>query len=201
MLKVGVLVSGRGSNLQALLEAARDGSLGAEIVLVLSDRAEAQALLRAGDFGVPAEYVAPQNFNTKDAYDQALVEKLKARGVELVVLAGYMRLLTSTFLAAFPERVINIHPSLLPAFPGLNAQAQAVEYGVKYSGCTVHFVDERMDGGPIIAQTAVPVKQDDDAESLARRILEEEHRLLPQVVRWIARGKVRVIGRRVLVDE
>lgn len=199
-MKVGVLVSGRGSNLEALLRAQQEGSLGAEIVLVLSDNPQAPALGKAKKYGVIAEALTPQEFKTREEYDQALVAKLKAHHVELVVLAGYMRLVTRRFLEAFPAKVINIHPSLLPAFPGLKAQEQAVEYGVKFSGCTVHFVDEGMDSGPIIAQAVVPVKPEDDGESLARRILAEEHRLLPQVVRLMALGKIRLEGRKVIVD-
>lgn len=198
-MKVGVLVSGRGSNLEALLKAQQEGSLGAEIVIVLSDNPQAQALEKAKKYGVQAQYVAP--CGTRDDYDQALVERLKAHGVELVVLAGFMRLVGGKFLKAFPERVINIHPSLLPAFPGLKAQEQAVKYGVKYSGCTVHFVDEGLDSGPIIAQAVVPVAPEDDGESLAQRILAEEHRLLPRVVRLLAQGKVRLEGRKVVIHD
>lgn len=200
-MKVGVLVSGRGSNLEALLRAQQDGNLGAEIVVVLSDNPQAPALAKAQKHGVKAEALAPQGFKTREEYDQALVAKLRAHQVELVVLAGYMRLVTRRFLAAFPGKVINIHPSLLPAFPGLKAQEQAVRYGVKFSGCTVHFVDEGMDSGPIIAQAVVPVEPGDDGESLARRILAEEHRLLPRVVRLLAQGKIRLEGRKVIVDE
>lgn len=200
MLKVGVLASGRGSNLQALLEAAAAGSLGAEIAVVLSDRAGAPALDRAKKRAVPAEYLSPDDYLGKEAYDCKLVERLKAYEVELVVLAGYMRLVTAQLLEAFPERIINIHPALLPAFPGLNAQAQALEYGVKYSGCTVHLVDGGIDSGPIIAQAVVPVKQEDTVETLAERILHQEHLLLPQVVRWFAQGKIRVAGRKVFVE-
>ncbi|MDS1029011.1 phosphoribosylglycinamide formyltransferase [Bacillota bacterium LX-D] len=199
MLKVGILVSGRGSNMVALLEAAKKREIDAEIALVLSDNQTAPALKKAQKYGVKAEYVSPENYASREEYDLALVEKLKAYGVELVVLAGYMRLVTPQFLAAFPNKVVNIHPALLPAFPGLHVQAKAVEYGVKYSGCTVHFVDAGMDSGPIIAQAVVPVEDDDNEDTLAERILQEEHRLFPQVVGLIAQGKVTIVGRKVKI--
>jgi phosphoribosylglycinamide formyltransferase 1 len=199
-VNVGVLVSGTGSNLQALIAAAAVGGLGpAKLVVVGANVAASGGLERARAAGVPTFVVDNRAFPSRETFDAALVEALRARGVELVVLAGFMRLLTSTFLSAFPQRVINIHPALLPAFPGVHAQKQAFDYGVKVAGCTVHFVDGGTDTGPIIAQTAVPVLESDDEETLQQRILAEEHRLLPSVVRAVAEGRVKLEGRRVRV--
>ncbi len=198
-LRLGVLASGRGSNLQAILEAIAAGRLPAEVAAVLSDKADAKALERARQAGVAAEFVDPQAHAGREAFDRALAERLNAHAVQLVVLAGYMRILGPAFLDAFPGRIVHIHPSLLPAFPGLHAQRQALEYGVKVAGCTVHFVDEGLDSGPIILQAAVPVLEDDDEDSLAARILEQEHRLYPEAIRLIAEGRVEVQGRRVYI--
>ncbi|MFZ5626420.1 MAG: phosphoribosylglycinamide formyltransferase [Bacillota bacterium] len=200
MLKLGVLVSGRGSNLQALLDARARGELKAEVAVVISDKAGALALERARAAGVPAYHVDPRAYPDKAAYEQEICRLLKENGVELVVLAGYLRLVGPVLLAAYPERIINIHPSLLPAFPGLEAQRQAWEYGVKISGCTVHFVDEGLDSGPIILQAAVPVEEGDTAAELAARILAEEHKLLPRTVNLIAEGRVKIVGRRVQIE-
>jgi len=197
---VGVLVSGSGTNLQALLDAARAGQLGgAAIRLVVSNKPGVRALERAAAAGVTAEVVDHKAFADRAAFEAALVERLRAAGVELVVLAGFMRLLGPTFLGAFPGRVVNIHPALLPAFPGVAAQAQALAAGVRLTGCTVHFVDAGVDSGPIVAQSAVPVLEDDTVETLTARVLAQEHRLLPRVVRWIAEGRVSIEGRRVRV--
>jgi phosphoribosylglycinamide formyltransferase 1 len=199
-VNVGVLVSGTGSNLQALIGAAAVGGLGpAKLVVVGANVTASGGLERARAAGVPTFVVDHRAFPSRETFDAALVEALRARGVELVVLAGFMRLLTPTFLSAFPQRVINIHPALLPAFPGVHAQKQAFDYGVKVAGCTVHFVDSGTDTGPIIAQTAVPVLESDDEETLQQRILAEEHRLLPSVVRAVAEGRVKLEGRRVRV--
>jgi phosphoribosylglycinamide formyltransferase-1 len=200
MLKVGVLASGRGSNLAALLQCYQDKSISAKVMVVISDSPEAQALVKARKQKIPAFHMDPGDYPTKAEYNLAIVERLQEYGVKLVVLAGYMRILHPLFLESFPNRVINIHPSLLPAFPGLHAQAQALNYGVKYSGCTVHFVDPGMDTGPIIAQAVVPVLPNDDENLLAQRILKEEHKLLPQVVGWFAEGKIELKGRQVLVE-
>ncbi|HBT47426.1 MAG TPA: phosphoribosylglycinamide formyltransferase [Peptococcaceae bacterium] len=200
-LPIGVLASGRGSNLEAILRAWEAGELPVELKMVISDKKEARALRIAAEHGVPAEFLDPKAFPDRVSYDLALAARLKAAGVELVVLAGYMRILSQAFLEQFPLQVINIHPALLPAFPGLGAQKQAWEYGVKITGCTVHFVDAGVDTGPIIAQAAVAVEDDDTPETLAERILEQEHRLLPEVIRWIAQGRVRVRGRRVYIQK
>ncbi len=194
-LILGVLASGRGSNLQAITDAITDGSLQAQLGVVLSNKQEAPALARAKAQGIPAYAFDPKDYPSREAYDTVLLETLQAHQVKLVVLAGYMRLLTPELVGPYRGRMINIHPSLLPAFAGLHAQRQALEYGVKLSGCTVHFVDEKMDHGPVIAQAAVPIQADDTEFSLAERILIEEHRLLPQVIQWFAEGRLSIDGR------
>lgn len=198
-LPIGILVSGRGSNMEAIADAIEAGDVPARIEVVISDRPQARALDLARQRGLKALSLEPGAFPSRQAYDLALAAALKEGGVELAVLAGFMRLLSQDFLDQFPGRVINIHPALLPAFPGINAQRQALEYGVKYSGCTVHFVDAGTDTGPIIAQAVVPVRDDDTPEALAARILVEEHRLYPAVIKWIAEGRVELRGRRVIV--
>jgi len=198
-LALGVLASGRGSNLQALLDACETGGFPARVRLVVSDVATAHALERARRRGVEARHVDPKGFPSREAFDRAVMEILREAGVDLVCLAGFMRLLGKAFVAAWPHRIMNIHPALLPAFPGLHVQRKAVEYGVKISGCTVHFVDEGTDTGPIIVQAAVPVLDDDTEESLAARILREEHRIYPQAIRLFAEGRLEVRGRRVMV--
>ena len=197
--RIGILGSGKGSNFVALAEAIREGRLPAEIGVVLSDVADAGILGRARAMGIPCEYVWPGAFRTKldEAAEAAFVEQLRAARVDLVVLAGFMRILKGPFLRSFPQKVINIHPSLLPAFPGLEAWKQALERGVKVTGCTVHFVDEGVDSGPIIGQEAVPVLDGDTAATLHERIQVAERRLYPAVVRALALGRVRVEGRRV----
>lgn len=198
-LPIGILVSGRGSNMEAIADAIAAGRIPARIQVVISDRPEARALELARQRGLKACCLVPREYPSRQAYDRALAAVLKKEGVKLVVLAGFMRLLSQDFLDQFPGAVINIHPALLPAFPGLNAQRQAWEYGVKFSGCTVHFVDAGTDTGPIIAQAVVPVKDDDTPETLAARILVEEHRLYPEVIKWLAEGRVTIHGRRVAV--
>jgi len=197
-LVLGVLASGRGSNLQAITDEIEAGRLTARIALVLSNKADSLSLERARKHGIPSLFVDPKQHERREDYDEALLKALQAHQVELVILAGYMRLLTGHLVKPFHNRMINIHPSLLPAFPGLHAQRKALAYGVKLSGCTVHFVDEEMDSGPIIAQTTVPVLDGDTEEILAERILVEEHRLLPWVIQRIADGDLTVDGRRVL---
>lgn len=198
-LPLGVLASGRGSNLQAILDAIAQGRLSATVVLVAGDRDDAQAVERARAAGIPCVVVSPKHFPTRDAYDAEIARRLREAGAEVVVLAGYLRIVTNRLLQAFPQRVINIHPSLLPAFPGLHAQRQALAHGVKVSGCTVHFVDEAVDNGAIILQAAVPVLEDDTETSLAERILAEEHRILPQALQLYAEGRLSIQGRRVFI--
>ncbi|MBI5018414.1 MAG: phosphoribosylglycinamide formyltransferase [Deltaproteobacteria bacterium] len=199
-LRVGVLASGSGSNLQALLDAASSGRLDARIEVVVSDMPDAFSLERARRAGVAAEVVAWGAAPSREAHDDAVVDVLRRHQVDTVALAGYLRLVTPVLLAAFPGRVLNIHPALLPSFPGLHVQAAALEHGVKFSGCTVHFVDEEMDHGPIVIQAVVPVRDDDTPESLAARILREEHRIYPQALQYLAEGRLRIDGRRVVVD-
>jgi phosphoribosylglycinamide formyltransferase-1 len=198
--KVGVLVSGRGSNLQALMAAAQEGRLGGEVAVVISNVAEAPALDRARAAGVPA-LVCDHRGMPRDEHDRRLLAVLQEHGVDLVCLAGYMRLLSSPILAALPHRVVNIHPSLLPAFPGLDAQRQAWEHGVKVAGATVHLVEEALDAGPIVMQEAVAVRADDTPETLTARILEAEHRIYPRAVRLLLGGRWRLEGRRFIVEE
>jgi phosphoribosylglycinamide formyltransferase-1 len=198
-LRVGVLASGRGSNLQALLDATGTPGFPARVVVVISDRERALALERARAAGVDALFLNPKDFGDREAYDAALVRELTARRVALMCHAGWMRILSPVYIRAFAGRALNIHPSLLPAFPGLHAQRQALEHGAKVAGATVHFADEGVDTGPIVAQASVPVLEDDTEESLAARILVEEHRLYPEAVRLFAEGRLRLDGRRVRI--
>jgi phosphoribosylglycinamide formyltransferase 1 len=195
--RLGILLSGRGSNFEAIAENIQRGRLNAEIAAVISNRAEARGIEIARERGLPA-LVLPSRGVEREEYDRRVVAELHSRGVELVCLAGFMRLLTAEFCRAFPLRALNIHPSLLPAFPGLDAQKQALAQGVKISGCTVHFVDERLDAGPIILQAAVPVLDHDTEETLAARILAEEHRIYSEAIGIILSGRWRVQGRRVM---
>jgi phosphoribosylglycinamide formyltransferase-1 len=197
-LRVAVLASGRGSNLQAILEAAR-GDFPARVVLVVSDREGAPALERARAAGVPGVFVNAKDFADRVAFDAAVAGRVEEAGAGIVCLAGYMRVLGAAFVRRFHGRLMNIHPALLPAFPGLHAQRQALDYGVKVSGATVHFVDEGVDTGPIIAQSSVPVLADDTEETLSNRILVEEHRLYPEAIRLFALGRLVIEGRRVTV--
>lgn len=203
MMRVAILVSGRGSNMEAILRVKEAGGLpNAEIALVLSDSADAPALEKAQKFGVKTVFVDPKPYRKKrEGYDAAVVEVLRENNIEFIVLAGFMRLLSRVLIDAYPNRIINIHPALLPAFPGLHAQKQALDHGVKVSGCTVHFVDGGVDTGPIILQAVVPVLTDDTEETLSERILEYEHRLFPRALDLATSGRLRVIGRRVIIDE
>lgn len=199
-MRFAVLVSGRGSNLQALLDAEARGLIApAEIAVVLSNRPKAPAIARAQHADKPVVVVNHRRHDDRDSFETAMLIALEPYRVEAIVLAGFMRILGEHFVSAFPDRIINTHPSLLPAFPGLNAPAQAVEHGVKVSGCTVHFVDFGVDTGPIIAQVAVPVKDDDDAAALHERIRAREHELLPEVTRLMAAGRIAIRDRRVHV--
>jgi phosphoribosylglycinamide formyltransferase-1 len=198
-MKIGVLVSGSGTNLQALLDAeARNALAPGEIAAVISNRPEATALARATAAGKPAIVVDHKAYPDRRAFEDKLIAELADRGIELVVLAGFMRVLTEHFIARFPLRIVNTHPSLLPAFPGVDAPAQAIAHGVKVSGVTIHFVDTSLDGGPIIAQVPIAVFPADDAASLHARIQSEEHRLLPEVVRRLAAGRYSCQGRHVV---
>jgi len=200
-LRLGVLASGRGSNPQSIIHAIQAGRLPARLPLVVSDREQAPALGRAARHGAPALSVSPKDHGDRAAYDRALRQTLHAHGVELVCLAGFLRILGPELIRPLAGRVMNIHPSLLPAFPGLDAQRQALDWGVRVTGATVHFVDEGVDTGPIIVQEAVPVLAWDTAETLSERILAVEHRLYPRAIRLYAEGRLRIVGRRVLVDE
>jgi len=199
MLKIAVFASGRGSNFQSIIDNIKSGDLEAEIKLLISDRQEAGALKRAEHEDIENVYINPDHFGSKADYERELIGLLKTAGVELVVLAGYMRILSPLFVKEFKNKIINIHPSLLPAFKGLDAQKQAVDYGVKYSGCTVHFVDQGMDTGPIIKQAVVEVNADDSADDLAARILKEEHKIYPEAVKLIAEGRIKIEGRKVKI--
>jgi len=198
-LRLGVLASGGGTNLQSIIDRCEDGSLDAEIALVLCNNPEAGALQRAERHRLPTLCIDHRGFASREAFDRAVVAALQQHGVELVVLAGFMRLITPIFLAAFPQRIINIHPALLPAFPGLHVQRKALDYGARFAGCTVHFVDDGVDTGPIIIQAVVPVLEDDSEETLSARILEQEHRIYPRAIQLIADGRVRIEGRRVKI--
>ncbi len=200
-IKLGVLASGRGSNLQAIIDNIEQGHLSARIEVVVSDQADAFALERARNHNLVGVHVSAKGYKgRRDEYDALLVTELQKRDVDLVCLAGFMRIITPTLIQAFPNRIMNIHPALLPSFPGLHVQKAALEHGVKFSGCTVHFVDEKMDTGPIIIQAVVPVMDDDTEESLSTRILKQEHRIYSRAIQLFAEDKLRVEGRRVLVS-
>jgi phosphoribosylglycinamide formyltransferase 1 len=197
---IGVLISGGGTNLQSIIDAIEAKNLDAKIEIVLSNKADALGLERAKKHGIATEFLDHKAHPSREAYDQAVVELLQARGVELVVLAGFMRLLSPVFIKAYSNRIMNIHPALLPAFPGLHVQKKAVEHGVRFAGCTVHFVNEECDEGPIIIQAVVPVFAEDSEDTLAARILKQEHRIYPRAIQLYAEGRLHVSGRRVLVD-
>jgi phosphoribosylglycinamide formyltransferase-1 len=200
-LRVGVLASGRGSNLQAIIDRSQSGDIDVDVALVLSDVADAVALERARRAGVPAVHVPPGRFKTRlePEIEARYIDELTRHRVQVIALAGFMRILHDEFLNRYAGRIVNIHPSLLPSFPGLRAQQQALEYGVKWTGATVHFVDAGVDTGPIILQAAVPVRDEDTPETLGARILEEEHRIYPEALQLLADGRVRIEGRRVLI--
>jgi phosphoribosylglycinamide formyltransferase-1 len=198
--KVAILISGRGSNMQALIEAARRPDYPAEIVRVIANRPDAGGLARAAAAGIATETVDHKAYQGREKFEAALQTRLQACGAEIVCLAGFMRLLTGGFVVAWQDRLINIHPSLLPSFPGLDTHARALAAGVRFTGCTVHFVRAEMDSGPIIAQAAVPVLPTDDEDRLAARVLEAEHRVYPLALSMVAAGRTRVVNDRVLVD-
>lgn len=200
-LRLGVIASGSGSNLQAIIDRCTDQSIDAEIVLVLSNVPGAGALARAEQAGIATTLIDHRTFAERADFDRAVVAALESASVDLVVLAGFMRLITTPFIAAFPERIINIHPALLPAFPGLHVQKKALEAGARFSGCTVHFVDGGVDTGPIIIQAVVPILDADSEESLSARILVQEHRIYPRAIQLIAEGRLRIEGRRVRITD
>jgi phosphoribosylglycinamide formyltransferase 1 len=199
--RIAVLVSGRGSNLQAIIDNIEKGLLSAELAVVISDQTDAHALKRARTHNIPAMLVSPKGYeNKRDEYDALLVKKLRERNVDVVCLAGFMRIITPVLIRAFPNRILNIHPSLLPAFPGLHVQKKALDHGVKFSGCTVHFVDEGMDTGPIIIQAVVPILDSDTEDSLSERILKQEHKVYSRAIQLFAEGRLKIEGRRVFVS-
>lgn len=200
MKRVGILLSGRGSNFLALHQAMAEGHLPAEIAVVVSNVAGAPGIVRAEELGLPAVEIPHADSSSRDAHEESVLEALREAGVDWVCLAGYMRLLSPTFVARYPERILNIHPSLLPAFPGLHPQRQALEHGVKVSGCTVHLVDDGLDDGPIVVQRVVPVQEGDDEDRLAARILREEHVAYPDALRRLLELPWRVEGRRVVFE-
>jgi len=199
LLKLGILISGNGSNLQSIIDYIEKGSLKATIKIVISNNPDAYGLTRAKKHGIPVVILKNGDFINKEDFDLELINILKNNSVDLVILAGFMRIITPTLLNAFPQKVMNIHPALLPSFPGIHGQKQALEYGVKLSGCTVHFVDEGVDTGPIIIQSAVQVFDDDTEETLAARILKEEHRIYAQAILFYTEGKIEIKGRKVRI--
>jgi len=198
---IAVLVSGRGSNLQAIIDSIEADYLKARIAVVISDVENAYALERARRHGIEAVFIDPKRFTSKELYEKEIIRLLKNHGVELILLAGYMRIVGDVLLSAYKNRILNIHPSLLPAFAGLHAQKQASDYGVKVAGCTVHFVDETLDRGPIILQRCVEVKEDDTPDTLADRILEQEHKIYPEAVKLFVENRLRIEGRKVRIIE
>jgi len=197
--RVAVFLSGRGTNFMAIQEAIRHGAINAEVGLVLSNNEDAPGLLKAKEWGLKTSSLNPKLFATHEDYDQAAGREVEERGIDLICLAGYMKVLTSQFCDAYKYRIVNIHPALLPSFPGLHVQQKAIDWGVRFSGCTVHFVAAEVDMGPIILQAAVPVLQDDTEETLAARILVEEHKIYPEAVRLYFEGRIEVRGRRVFI--
>lgn len=201
MLKLGVLASGRGSNFQSIIDAVEEGRLDVSIEVLIVDNASAFAVKRAEKHNIPYLYMNPKDFGSKDEFFAKIAEELKARGVGLVILAGFMRIVRKPLLDAFPMKVMNIHPAILPSFPGLHGQKQAADYGVKISGCTVHFVDEGMDTGPVIIQAAVPVVPGDNEETLSARILALEHKIFPEAIRLFSEGRIEVDGMMVRIKK
>ena len=199
-MNIVVLISGRGSNLEAIIKGIEEGKIDAKITLVLSNKKEAKGLEIAKKYNIKAKFIDPSFFSSREGYDIYISEYIKKHNPDLVVLAGYMRILSDRFIETFEGKLVNIHPSLIPAFQGLKAQKQALDYGAKFTGCTVHFVTKELDNGPIIIQAVVPIKPEDTEESLSERILEFEHRIYPQAVKWIVDNRVKVEGRNVFVE-
>ena len=196
--KLAVLVSGRGSNLQAIIDSIEKNNLAAEISLILSNVPDAYALQRGKEHGLESVFLDPKSFSNRDDYEKRMIELLRSKSIDLICLAGFMRILGKKFIEAFSGKIINIHPSLLPAFPGLNVQEKALEHGVKFSGCTVHFVNEEVDGGAIISQAVVPILDADDTQSLSDRILEQEHIIYPEAIRLVIEDRLEFSGQRVV---
>jgi phosphoribosylglycinamide formyltransferase-1 len=199
MKKIAVLISGGGTNLQSIIDSVESGFLDLEIAVVISNKGDAYGLTRASNHGIPTEVIEHVDFANREEFERKLIEALEGYGVDLVVLAGFMRVLTPLFVSHFHHRIMNIHPALLPSFPGTHGQEQAFNYGVRFSGCTIHFVDEGTDTGPIILQSVVPVLPDDTVDTLAARILKEEHRLYPESLRLWSLGRLRIEGRKVVI--
>ena len=199
MINIVALISGRGSNLKAILEGIKSGKIKANISLVISNKRNAKGLQIAKDYGVKTLFVNPKDFENREDYDRFLVKVIKKENPDLIVLAGYMRILTDYFIDSFPNKIVNIHPSLIPAFKGLKAQKQALDFGAKYTGCTVHFVSKEVDSGAVIIQAVVPVLPDDTEETLSERILRMEHRIYPQAIKWFSENRIKLEGRKVLV--
>ncbi len=197
---IAVLVSGSGSNLQAIIDASERGEIPCRVGIVISNKSDAYGLVRAGKHGIPTAVVSHKEFQSREEFDRRLVEVIRGSGAELVCLAGFMRVLTPVFVHAFPSRILNIHPALLPSFPGTHGPKQALDYGVRFSGCTVHFLDEGVDTGPVIVQAVVPVYDDDTEDTLAARILVQEHRIYPMAIRLFFQGRLRIEGRRVNIE-
>ncbi len=201
MLSIGVLASGRGSNFQSIIDSINSGFFKAKIAVLITDNPEAYAIERAKNHNIEALIIRPKEFPDKDSYYSHIADVLKSRGVKLVVLAGFMRVVGRPLINEFQNKIMNIHPALLPSFPGLHGQKQAVDYGVKISGCTVHFVNEGVDTGPIIIQAAVPAHEDDTEDSLSERILKQEHKIFPLAIKLFSEGKITVVGRKVIIKE
>jgi len=199
-IRLAVLASGGGTNLQSIIDQTQSGELNAEITLVISNNPGAGALKRAEEAGIKNLCINHRDFTERKSFDLKVVKALESAKPDLIVLAGFMRIISSVFLKAFPQRIINIHPSLLPAFPGLHVQRKALEYGARFSGCTVHFVDDGVDTGPIIIQAVVPVHTDDTEETLSARILEQEHKVYPQAIQWFADGRIKICDRKVIIE-
>ncbi|MBI5180686.1 MAG: phosphoribosylglycinamide formyltransferase [Nitrospirae bacterium] len=200
-IRLGILISGRGSNLQSIIDASKKGEIDAEIAIVISDKMDAYGLVRAKENDIPTLFISPNDYKNREDFDKKVVEELNNYKVDLVLLAGFMRIVTLALIEPFRNRIMNIHPALLPSFPGLDAQKQALEYGVRFSGCTVHFVEVGMDEGPIIIQAVVPVKDNDTVDSLSERILKYEHKIYPIAIQLFADGRLKVEGRRVKVNK
>lgn len=201
MVNIGVLVSGSGTNLQAIIEEIEAGKIKGKICIVISDNPDAYALKRAKKYNIETQYINYKEFNNREEFDKLIISLLKEKNCDLVVLAGYLKILTPYFINTYKNKIMNIHPALLPSFPGLHVQKKAIDHGVKVSGCTVHFVDEGLDSGPIIIQRAVEVKKDDTEETLAKRILKEEHQIYPCAIQLFAQERLTINGRRVIIKE